>query len=154
METMKAQKCSVNIYDINYPCYISPIPQGERIVHIPGQFEFKYLDNIYSYVIEAYKTADKLLIFDTVPLHLWNKKVCHIRYEKRLKYVRELVYGQVANPEKVMDLESVLIDNPAELIDYCDNLLTQGYTKARIMDVNGYYIFGQAQNGEYLELGL
>lgn len=154
METMKHQVCSVNIYDINYPCYVSPIPKGERIVHVPGQYEFKYLDNIYSFVVEAYKTDEKLLLFDAVPLYLWQKKICQLRYEKRLKYVRELVYGQVANVEKVMDLESVLIDNPVELTDYCDNLLTQGYAKARIMDVNGHYVFGQAQNGEYLELEL
>lgn len=155
MEIMQHQEASVNIYDLTFPCYVSPVPQNSaRILHIPGQFEYKYLDNVYSFVVEGYKTVDRILLFDAIPYTLWQKKVCRIPYEKRLKFVRELVYAQIAKPDNVLDLDSVLIDNPAELTDYCDNMLTQGFTKVRIMDVNGNYVFGQSNNGEYLELEL
>lgn len=154
MQIMKHQEASVNIWDITYPVYVSPIPKGLRILHIPGQFEYKYLDNAYSFIVEAYKNEDKIFIFDAIPYTLWQKQICNISYEKRLKYVREIVYDRIAQPDFVVDLEAVLVDNPAELTDYCDNLLTQGYSKARIMDVRGNYVFGQSINGEYLELKL
>jgi len=150
---MKPQKISSDrVWDINYPIYVSPVLEAQDIIHIPGQFEYKYLDEIYSYVVEAYKTKDKIYIYDAIPINLWNKRVCKIPYEKRLKTVRELVFSQVAKVDKVLDLDVVLIDNPAELFEYCDNLLTQDYKKIRIMDVNGDYVFGDANNGECLEL--
>lgn len=154
MQSMTPQEASVNIWDFNYPCYVSPIPKGDKFTHVPGLFEFKHLDGIHSFVIEGYKTPDKLWICDVIPFYLWKKNVCNITFEKRLKIVRAIVFESVAKPEHVMDLDAVLIDNPAELTDYCDNLLTQGYERVRIMDVNGNYVFGQSNNGEYLELAL
>lgn len=145
---------STSLYDLNYPIYVSPIPIGVKILHIPGQFEYKHLDNVYSYVAEAYKTDDRIYIFDVIPLNLWQKKVCKINYETRLKYVRKVVYDQIGKPEEVLDLETVLIDNPAELTDYFDNLLSQAYKSVMIHDVNGHYVFGRATNGELLEMEL
>lgn len=155
MDPMQKQQGQVNIYDIKYPCYVAPVPpEGNRILHVPGEFEYGQLDNVAGWVIEAYKTKDMLYIFDAVPRSLWFKRICRIPYEKRLKYVRILVTSQIAAFDKVMDLSSVLIDNPAELTDYLDNLLTAGIKVARIMDVDGFYVFGECTNGEYMELDL
>lgn len=155
MELMKPQPIEPNIYDITYPCYIAPIPlNSSRIVNIPGEFEFKHLDTVRSYVVEAYKTPDRMYVFDCIPFHLWRKKVCKIPYEKRLKFLRELCTAQIAKFDKVIDLDSTLVSNPYELKDYCEALLTAGFQTVRIMDVNGNYIFGECQNCEYMELKL
>lgn len=155
MEVMHRQECNINVYDLKYPCYVSPVPlDAQRIVHIPGEFEFNHLDNVAGWVIEAYKTKDMIYVFDAIPRSLWHKGICRIPFEKRLKYVRTLVTSQIAAFDKVIDLSTVLIDNPIELIDYLDNLLTAGIKVARIMDVDGFYVFGQCTNGEYMELEL
>ena len=152
---MKPQPVQVNIYDISYPCYVAAIPNGaQRIINIPGQSEYKYLEGVKSYVIEAYKTPSRIYVFDVVPFNLWTKKVCKIPYEKRLKFLRQLCTSQITNFDKVMDLDSTLVDNPYELSDYCEALLTAGFETVRIMDVNGNYVFGECTNGEYMELKL
>jgi hypothetical protein len=155
MKPMTCKASEINIYDINYPCYLSDIPpDGQRIAHIPGEFEYRYLEGVKSYVIEAYKTKDKLYVFDVVPLHLWKKSICRIPYEKRLKALHRIVTEQIADFAKVVDLAAVLVENPFELSDYCDGLLTKGTERVRIMDVNGNYVFGECTNGEYMELKL
>lgn len=155
MSLMLSPKIKVNIYDINYPCYVAAIPlNSSRIIHIPGVYEYKYLDNIFAYVVEAYKTEDKLYLADTMLSVLWHKQICQIPFEKRVRAVRELVYDVVANTEHVLDLDYVLIDNPAEYNDYVENLLELGYKTIRIMDVNSYYIFGEALDGEYYEINI
>lgn len=155
MEPMKPQPIQPNIYDITYPCYVAPIPKNaKRIINIPGESEFQYLEGIKSYVVEAYKTDSRMFIFDVVPFHLWHKKVCKVPYEKRLKFLRQLCTAQISRFDKVIDLDSTLVDNPFELRDYCDALLTVGFETVRIMDVNGNYVFGECQNGEYMELKL
>lgn len=152
---MQKQPTEPNIYDITYPCYVSAIPpDAERIINIPGQFEYMGLDGVKSYVIEAYKTSDKLFVFDVVPYHLWVKKICKIPYEKRLRFLRALCTAQIARFDKVIDLDSTLVDNPHELSSYCEALLTAGFKAVRIMDVDGNYVFGECTNGEYMELEL
>lgn len=153
MKVMTAQNLDVNIYDITYPCYVAGIPPGaKRIIHAPGQFEYTFLDNVRSFVVEAYKTPERLYVFDVVPYHLWVKQICQIPFEKRLKFLRTMCTSQISNFDKVMDLPAVLIDTPFKLHEYCDELLTKGYETVRIMDVNGFYVFGECQNGEYMEL--
>lgn len=155
MQPMQKQPVEVNIFDLSYPIYIAPIPKGAtRIINIPGQYEYQHLEEIRSYVIEAYKTEDKIFIFDVIPYHLWRKEICRISYEKRLRFLRQLVTAQITKFDKVIDLDSVLIDNPHELSDYCDALLTGGYEAVRLMDVNGNYVFGECKNCEYLEMEL
>lgn len=145
----------INLYDLNYPVYVSPIPlDSNKITHIPGLYEYKHLDNVYLHVVEGYKTKDKIYLFDCVPYNLWNKKICNLTYEKRLKTLRTIVYEEVCLPDFVIHLDCVLIDNPVELIDYCENLLTQAYKKVRIMDGNAFYSFAQNDKGESLELEL
>lgn len=151
---MQKQPDVTDIYNINYPCYVSPVPEGTRIIHIPGVMEYQHLDNTYGYVIEGYQTPEKLYLFDCIPLVLWYKQKCLIAYEDRLKDIRILVNSYIANPKKVIDLNALLIDNQIEMADYLDNLLTQGYKKARIMDANGNYVFGEAKNNEYVEIDL
>jgi len=155
MEAMQKQDLPVNIYDLKYPCLVSPIPpDSTRILHIPGEFEYSGLDTVISFVLECYKTKNKIYVYDAIPINLWRKKVCRIPYEKRIKYVRTVVTSQIADFTKVCDLPAELIDNPIELSDYCDNMLTQGITTARIMDVDGYYVFGKCNKAEYLEMEL
>ena len=155
MSFMTAPNIKVNIYDINYPCYVAAVPlDSVRVINIPGVYEYKHLDSIFAYVVEAYKTKDKLYLADSMLTPLWHKQICQIPFEKRIKTVRELTYEVVAKTDHVLDLDYVLIDNPAELNDYIDNLLTYGHTKIRIMDVNGYYVFGESQEGEYYELSI
>lgn len=152
---MTAKDMEINIYDINYPCYVSGIPKdAQRIAHIPGEFEYKYLDGIISYVLEGYKTKDRIYLFDVVPLHLWKKGVCRISFELRLKALHKICTAQIADFSKVIDLPALLIDNPFELTDYCEGLLTNGIERVRIMDVNGNYVFGESVNGEFMELKL
>jgi hypothetical protein len=155
MQVMTKQNAQVNIYDLTYPVYVAAVPKDcDSILHIPGQFEFKEFEGVYSYVIEAYKTKTKLYVYDVIPYHLWIKGVCNITYEKRLSFLRKLCTAQINNFDKVQDLPSVLIDNPFEFSEYCDNLLTSGYDYVRIMDVNGFYVFGECKNGELLEMKL
>lgn len=155
MPVMTKQTTEPSVYDLSYPCYIAGIPEGaERIIHIPGLYEFKYLDEAYGYVVEAYKTKEQLLIFDCMTLDLWNKQKCFIEYQKRVRKVRELVGSQIANFKKVMDLPMVECETPIDAIDYLDNLLTSGYKKARIMYGYGHYIFGDSVDGEYVEIDL
>lgn len=155
MTPMTAKDMEINIYDINYPCYISGVPlESQRIIHIPGEFEYQHLDGVKSFVIEAYKTKTRLYLFDVVPLHLWKKGICRISFEKRLKALHQLTTAQISNFDKVIDLAAVLVDNPFELEDYCESLLTKGVERVRIMDVNGNYVFGESVNGEYMELKL
>jgi aryl carrier-like protein len=155
MNLMTAPNIKVNIYDINYPCYVAAIPlDSVRVMNIPGEYEYKHLDSIFAYVVEAYKTKDKLYLADSMLTALWHKGICQVPFEKRIKIVRELVYSVVAKPDQVLDLDYVLIDNPAELNDYIENLLTYGYKTIRIMDVNGYYVFGESREGEYYELSI
>lgn len=155
---MKPMTCSnknVNIFDINYPCYVSEIPNNsQRILYIPGEFEYKYLDEVRNYVLEGYKTENQIYLFDTILHSLWKKGVCNISYEKRLKTLHTLCTSQIANFSKVTDLPTLLIENPYEFNDYRESLLTNGIKKVRIMDVNGNYVFGESQNGEYLEADL
>lgn len=152
---MTRQQGTVNIYDIKYPCYVSPIPlNSTRIVHIPGEFEYKHLDETMEWVIEAYHDKEVLHVFDAMPRTLWYKGVCKIPFEKRLKYVRILVTDQIAAFDKVLDLSTVLVDNPIELRDYCENLKELGYKTIRIMDTDGYYVFGECLNNEYMEMNL
>lgn len=155
MNVMQPQQGTVNIYDLKYPCYVAAIPNDStRIVHVPGEFEFQHLDEIFDWVIEAYRTKDCLYIFDAMPRKLWQKGVCNIPYEKRLKYVRTLVTGVISSFDKVMDLWTVLIDNPVEFKDYCDNLRDGSYKRIRIMDSDGFYVFGECENNEYMEMDL
>ena len=143
------------IYDLSYPLYIAGIPPNSiQILHIPGEFEYEFLEETISYTIEAYKTESKLYLFDVIPLHLWKKKICNIPYEKRLKSLRTLCTSQIANFKRVIDLPILLVDNPHELSDYCEGLRSKGYSKARLMDVNTFYVFGECAKGEIMELQL
>jgi len=152
---MTSKEVDINIYDITYPCYVAGIPvDSQRIIHIPGSFEYKYLEGIASYVVEGYKTKDKIYLFDVIPYNLWVQKVCKLSYEKRLKAVRQICTAQIADFSKVIDLDTVKIDNPHELTEYCENLLTLGHVRARILAADGHYVFGESNNGELLELKL
>src|ERR1043165_344947 len=101
MQAMTCKDIPINIYDINYPCYISAIPKdAQRILNVPGQFEYKYLEGVKSYVLEGYKTKDKIFLFDVIPFNLWRKQVCKISYEKRLKALHTICTSQIANFDK------------------------------------------------------
>ena len=149
----KNPRTDLTIYDLSYPCYVAGIPAGDRIIHIPGQFEYKYLADLLSFVIEAYKVGDKYYVFDTMTLDLWNKQKCQLSYAKRLRVVRSILNDEYANKKHLLDLPMTLIDNVLDLKDYCDNLLTQGYNKIRVMYEHGEYVFGTA-NEEYIEVDL
>lgn len=155
IDPIKFEINSVNLYDLNYPLYVSPIPlNSQKIVHIPGKYEYKHLEEIYTYVVEGYKTQEKIYLYDCVPCSYWFKKIYNVDYDKRLKNLRTLIYKDVNLPDVVTQLDCVLIDNPIELIDYCDNLLTQNYKKVKIMDGNAFYLFEHNGKGESLELEL
>lgn len=152
---METQLKETTIYDISYPCFVMGIPEdSNRIIHIPGQFEFKDLDKTFGYVLEGYKTKDKLYLFDGMSLNLWNKKVCMIEYYKRLRHVRKILIGEIADFTRVIDLPMVECETPIDAIDFLDNLMDLGYKRAKIMSSNGYYIFGNALDGECVEIEL
>jgi hypothetical protein len=151
---MTTQNTNKNIYDISYPCYIAGIPEGERIAHIPGSFEYKALEEIYGYVVEGYKRNDRIYLFDCVPMELWFKQKCFVTYEKRLKTLRRLINEQIGERTLVTDLPMVLCDTHIDTIEYLDNLLTMGYKRARIMYSHGHYVFGESTKDEYIEIEL
>ncbi len=143
-----------DLFKVNYPCYVAPIPENStRILHIPGELEYKEFDKSYGFVLEGYKVAQgRFYVFDCIPLELWHKKKCNITYEKRLKYLRMITNEIIANYREVIDLNTQLLDNSPELYDYLDNLLTMGYKKVRIMYAYSNYVFGECSNGEYMEV--
>ena len=144
-----------DIYDINYPCYISGIPKDSvKITHIPGQFEYQHLDKVKAYVIEAYKTKNKLFLYDCIPCLLWEKKICLIPYEKRIKTLHRIVTEQLSNFDKVIDLYADLVENPYDFQEVYKELKQKNIEKIRIMDVNGNYIFGQTVENELMEMSL
>lgn len=152
---MTKQTKELNVYELTYPCYIAGIPEdSQRIIHIPGQFEYGQLETTYGYVIEGYKTKDCIFLFDCMNLALWHKQKCFREYYKRLRDLRRIIVGEIADFKKVIDLPMVECQTPIEAIDYLDNLLTSGFKTARIMSANGYYIFGDALDGEYVEVEL
>lgn len=155
MQVMTKQTKELNVYDLSYPCYVAGIPEdSQQIAHIPGHFEYQSLDQTYGYVLEGYKTKDTIFLFDCIPLNLWHKKVCLMEYYKRLRHLRRIIVGEIADFKKVIDLPMVECQTPIDAIDYLDNLLTSGFKKARIMSANGYYIFGEAVDGEFVEIEL
>lgn len=147
-------KKQFSVYDVSYPCYIAGIPEGERIIHIPGRYEYKDLEETYGYVIEGYKTKDKIYLFDCLDVDLWYKSRCDIRYEKRIRMTRAIISESISKRKVVQDLPMVLCDTPIDAIDYLDNLMGQGFEKARIMYSKAYYVFGECQNDEYVEIEL
>jgi hypothetical protein len=152
---MTGQKIEANLYDLNYPLYVVPVKsQAVDVLHIPGVFEYKELEPSFLHTLHAYKEEGVYYVYDAIPINLWHKQVCHISYEERRKKVIEAVYSYISQPKAVQEASSVLIDNPAELIDYCDNLLTQGFKSAKLYDKSGHYVFGQVHNGECLEITL
>lgn len=152
---MTADKKTYDIYSLNYPCYVAGIPEdGVRIVHIPGLFEYSKLESPHGYVLEAYRTKDKMYVFDCMSLNLWYKNKCMISFEKRLKKLRSILNDYICDPKNVIDLPLVLLDNPAEMSDYLDNLLTMGYKKVRIMYAYGEYVFGECKNQELIEMSI
>lgn len=145
----------LSIYDLSYPCYVAAVPlESERIIHVPGLYEYKNLDNTFGFVIEGYRTKDITYLFDCMKLELWNKKKCLIFYENRLKTLRGMINDEIGRNPQLTDLPMVLVDDPMECKDYCENLLQFGITSVRIMSPTGYYVFGQAKNEEYLEMNL
>ncbi len=155
MKPMQKQNKDLSVYDFTYPCYIAGIPEdSQRIIHIPGQFEYTGLDYTFGYVMEGYKTKDKIYVFDCMKLDYWEKSRCDKEYYKRLINLRKVITGEIADFKKVIDLPMVLCDTPIDAVDYLDNLLDSGYKSARVMSADGYYIFGDAVDGEFIEVSL
>ncbi len=155
MPVMTKQSKELNVYELSYPCYIAGIPvDSQRILHVPGLYEFKYLDQSYGYVLEGYKTDKKIFLFDCMPLDLWNKQKCLMEYYKRLRATRRIIVGEIADFEHVLDLPMVECQTPIDTIDFLDNLLTSGFKTARIMSTNGHYVFGDSIDGEFVEVEL
>jgi len=155
MEIMTKGPSLDSIYNFDYPCYIAGIPaKSDRIIHIPGKFEYKDFDNTFGYVIEGYKVDDLIYLFDCMQLQLWYKKKCNIFYQKRLSIVRSLVNDEIGLRPFITDLPMVLVDNPGDAKEYMENLLQSGFTSVRVMSPTGYYVFGEVKNKEYLEIDI
>lgn len=153
MIPMTNHNTSVNIFDITYPCYVSPIPiDSKRILYIPNESNYSDLSSVRYKVLEGYKTSDKIYLFDCIKLDNWELKSYPVPYYIRLKDTRNIVNSQIVNYRKVLDLETDLIKNPNEFQNYINELLAEGIKSVRIMNVDSEYVFGECQYNEYMEL--
>jgi hypothetical protein len=153
MTIMTKQSGLVNIFDITYPCYVSSIPvDSKRVIYIPEQSKYQFLDIIDDWVIEGYRTNEKIYLCDCLPIQDWNRKKSNIPFSQRIRYVRNLVNSVIGNYSKVSDLPTQLIDNPLEMTNYIKEALTTEIKTIRILDRDKNYVFGECENNEYLEL--
>lgn len=139
--------------NIKYPCYVQPILNGVKAFYIPNlglideEDEKIENDNYFSdlttcndFVIVG-EICDNLqyIVYDCVPLEDWNNKNCKITYENRLKQLRGILYGQICNFNKIIDVACDIVDSPIELKDAQKQYLNDGYEGVIIKRMDNLY---------------
>jgi len=96
----------------------------------------------------------KFTVFDCIPLKDWNNKSCKLRYEQRLKLLRETLNDQVADYKKVVDIETTKVDNAKDLVDIYKKHLQSGFEGSIIRSIDGLYHWKRVtlRSGEMLKL--
>lgn len=154
MNVMKAKTETPNLTRIAYPCYVNPIPKGERVLYIPGINhieQFPELERVSEYVIEGYLT-DKFLAFDCMTVDEFMARKCEATYEERLRKLRQILNDQIADYTKVIDLPTDKVETPKEIKDLYKEYLTDGCEGIILRSVDATYHFGVCENAEVMEL--
>lgn len=132
----------LEIMDINLPSHCAGIKSDwQHIIHIPGKYEYEYLDKSFGCVLFGYKTENKILLYDCVPLDLWYKKRCDIIYSERLKELRSIINEQIQLPLKVLDLPLVEHYSSASIASEAEFEVLDGFDLLKVIDSNSYFDF-------------
>lgn len=81
----------------------------------------------------------KFYIFDIVPLQNWCQQSYNRSYKDRLTDIRVVCNSLIAQPQKVIDVHTELVETPAEVSKLYKKYLTQGYEGAILRSTDGLY---------------
>lgn len=142
MKVMVAPNENPKLEALNYPCHIQFIPKLKRDITF-----------MLGFMVEYYYDEKncKYYYFDCMPYDNWMEKKCKLVFENRITILRQ-VLSEIANYSEDIDLPTTKVDNPAQIVEIYKKCLTDGYEGVRILDENGYYCFGEAQDGQFWEL--
>ena len=139
---MKAPNENPKIEQLKYPCYVQPLPDLEHLEDVLlGHKAFYYYD----------KKHNKRYYYDCMPMTDYIAKKCKLTFEERLIKLR-MILSELANYIEEIDLPTTKVTNPVELLDIYKDSLTNGFKGIRILNMDGYYIFGESTEGELWEL--
>ena len=154
MKLMTAKNELPNLTQLNYPCYVSPLPSIPKVVYIPdvNEFEdFSILSQLRNWVIEGYIIDNKFMAIDCMDVDHWIDSSCKRTCEERLKDLRFLV-SHMGEYDKFSVLPVDIVHDASEIKALYASYLTDGYEGAIIKNVEATYHFGECENGEIVEL--
>jgi DNA ligase-1 len=96
----------------------------------------------------------KYFIYDCMPVKDWEAQKTKLGYSDRLKLIRELVNGVLADYSKYVDAPTDLAQNPAEVIDLYKKYLKDGYEGCMLKAQDGKYRWKRVslKSGEMIKL--
>ena len=124
---------------------------GELYVH---GLEFQKFTSIVNTENIKIPNTLKFVVYDCVPLNDWINQECNINREKRLKLLREVITGTIAEHNKILDISVDLVYNSNELKKIYKEHLQNGYEGSIIKSVDGLYQWKRVtiNSGEMLKL--
>jgi len=96
----------------------------------------------------------KYIVYDCVPIEDWKAQNCNLTYEYRLKLLRTVITGSVADYAKVIDVPTDIVETPLAVKNLYETYLQKGYEGVMLKSVEGKYKWKRCtiNSGEMLKL--